>query len=203
MNFGFRLPNAKLITHKDMISASLDLFSVSLIQGIFLASPMSKAVAVFLARWAIYLFLIPILYFVKTRKQDLHHAVAEAAWGGGVALILTTVMAYFLQRPRPYIDASGIALLIPSPLNTSFPSGHTAASFAIAFAILYADKRWGIFALVLACSIALGRIAVGVHYPSDIVGGVLVGFASFALVRFMHGELTRRDVAPHNGKAKR
>jgi len=181
-----------------------DWYSVGFIQVIFLADPMAKIIAVFLARWAIYLFLVPVFYFVKTKKKALHHAVAEAAWSGGIALILTTLMAYFLQRPRPYIDMSGINLLIPPPLNTSFPSGHTAASFAIAFAILYADRRWGVFALVLACLIAFGRIAVGVHYPSDIIGGILVGFASFALVRFMHGELTRRDLmSPFRNKIKK
>ncbi|MDQ7815105.1 MAG: phosphatase PAP2 family protein [Patescibacteria group bacterium] len=172
-----------------------DWYSVGFIQVVFLADPMAKVIAVFLARWAIYLFLVPVVCFMKTKKKLLQHAVAEAAWSGGIALILTTLMAYLIQRPRPYIDMSGISLLIPPPLNTSFPSGHTAASFAIAFAILYADRRWGIFALVLACSIAFGRMAVGVHYPSDIIGGVLVGFVSFVLVRFMHGELKRRDLS--------
>ncbi len=68
-----------------------------------------------------------------------------------------------------------MALLIPAPLDPSFPSGHSSASFAAATVLLLNrwEGRWA--ALVLAALIAFSRLYLYVHYPTDVVGGILVG----------------------------
>lgn len=86
-------------------------------------------------------------------------------------------------------------LFIPEPLNASFPSGHTAVSFAVAAALFLVDRRIGLVAGLVAASVAFGRVAVGVHFPSDILGGLVAGIASALLVRRLHRRVRTRDVS--------
>ena len=74
------------------------------------------------------------------------------------------------------------ASIIEQQHDFSFPSGHTCASFAAAFALYRTlPRKWGIACLVLAALISFSRLYVGVHYPSDVLGGVVVGiFAGWA-----------------------
>ena len=80
---------------------------------------------------------------------------------------------------RPYDVNTAIAILIKKPLDFSFPSGHTAASFAAMTALFLAKmkKAW-IAALVLAVLIAFSRLYFYVHYPTDVLGGAVVGILS-------------------------
>ena len=80
----------------------------------------------------------------------------------------------------------------------SFPSGHTCASFAAAFALYKTlPRRWGIACLVLAALISLSRLYVGVHYPSDVLGGAAVGiFAGWAGAALAEYISEKRKQAP-------
>lgn len=83
------------------------------------------------------------------------------------------------HRVRPYDIRTSIELLVKRPLDYSFPSGHTAASFTAVVALSFAgEKRAWKAALVLACLIAFSRMYLYVHYPTDVLGGVLVGIAA-------------------------
>lgn len=91
-----------------------------------------------------------------------------------------------IARVRPFDVRTQIELLIPGPTDFSFPSGHTMSSFAAATVLLLADKRWGIYSLILAVFIAFSRLYLFVHYPSDILGGMLIGIAiAFLSVRIV------------------
>ena len=97
---------------------------------------------------------------------------------GGLAvgvLVGNVALKNLIARPRPCWVES-VPLLIASPTDYSFPSGHTAASFAAVAALYLAGARrlWKP-ALVLGMLIAFSRLYLYVHYPSDILGGVLVG----------------------------
>ena len=96
------------------------------------------------------------------------------------ALLLTTiigevVLKNILQRPRPFVQYPSIQLLIPKPPSFSFPSGHTASSFAAAWIISRNLKKAALAAYILAAAIAFSRLYLMVHYPSDILGGILLG----------------------------
>jgi undecaprenyl-diphosphatase len=84
----------------------------------------------------------------------------------------------FISRERPFHASGDITVLIPPPLDEifqSFPSGHTIFFFALATVIYLKDKKWGLVFFLLAGFIGVSRIAVGVHYPTDIMAGVLLG----------------------------
>lgn len=107
----------------------------------------------------------------KTRKFGVSMAFA---------LILDLILCNLTLKPlvgriRPYDVRSGIDLLIEAPHDYSFPSGHTAASFAAAGALLFMKARGKIPAMILAAVIGLTRLYLYVHYPTDVVCGALLG----------------------------
>ncbi len=171
---------------------------VSQIQQLIIVSPMWIEIAIFFARWFIFVYIILAFVLWRARKTSSRHAVFEAAWAALMSILITTLIALFIHRARPFLapfdPAFPITHFIPPPFNTSFPSGHTAVSTAIAAAMFYVNRRVGILAFVCAALIAFSRVAVGVHYPSDLLGGIAVGLLSFALVRFMHRQLRTKDL---------
>jgi undecaprenyl-diphosphatase len=110
-----------------------------------------------------------------------------------LALGVNQVISHLWDRPRPFAaHAAGTHLLAaPSP-DPSFPSDHAAAAFAIAFAVLAFSRRAGVVFLALALLIGLSRIALGLHDPSDVVAGAMVGWgAALVVTRLGRGRLDR------------
>jgi undecaprenyl-diphosphatase len=110
-------------------------------------------------------------------------ASASALVSAGVALLANQAISHLWERPRPFTaHASLTHVLGARTTDPSFPSDHAAAAFAIAFAI-FAFSRWaGAGFLAVATLIGLSRIALGMHYPSDVLVGALVGLGAATLV---------------------
>lgn len=80
-------------------------------------------------------------------------------------------------RPRPFeVEATLVPLVVP-PTDASFPSGHTASSFAAASALYFGKSRLWIPAVLLACAIAFSRLYLLVHFPTDVLAGAILGVA--------------------------
>lgn len=95
------------------------------------------------------------------------------------------IIKSWVQRPRPFADIPVYKLLISKPLTYSFPSGHTASSFA-ATGILWRDfRKYRGYILVGASLIAFSRLYLYVHYPSDIIGGIALGLFCSWIVRML------------------
>lgn len=115
-----------------------------------------------------------LIAFPKTRKTGIM-ALASMAL---CALVTNVCLKNLVARPRPYTQIPGLTALIPAPSDYSFPSGHTTASFACAGVYLQTlPRKYGAAALILATSIAFSRLYVGVHYPTDVFAGLLIGLA--------------------------
>ena len=121
---------------------------------------------------------IVLLIWKRTRKAGLSASLALIIG----ALITNVALKNLMARIRPYEVVAGLTRIIEQQHDFSFPSGHTCASFAAAFALYRTlPRKWGIACLVLAALISFSRLYVGVHYPSDVLGGVVVGiFAGWA-----------------------
>jgi undecaprenyl-diphosphatase len=82
-----------------------------------------------------------------------------------------------IGRVRPCDVNTAVQLLIARPADFSFPSGHSASSFAAVFALYFRGARLWKPALALAVLIAFSRLYLYVHYPSDVLAGILIGAA--------------------------
>ena len=112
-----------------------------------------------------------LLIFKKSRKTGF--SVALALITG--LIIGTLILKNLVGRARPYEFNEGVEILVARLSDYSFPSGHTLASFEAATVLLIRDKRLGIPALVLAVAIAFSRLYLYVHYPTDVLAGIVLG----------------------------
>lgn len=88
---------------------------------------------------------------------------------------------FFYQRPRPYLEYSDINAIFYVN-QWSFPSGHATIFFSIATTMFFFNKKLGVGLFVAAIFISLGRVAAGVHYPTDILGGMAIGIGVSSLL---------------------
>ena len=114
-----------------------------------------------------------VLLFVKNyRKVGLMVGASLL----GSLVFNNMLIKNIVARPRPYRMIETLTILIPEPGEYSFPSGHTSSSFAAGVVLyLMLPKKYGIPAMVLAFLIGISRLYVGVHYPTDVLGGMVMG----------------------------
>lgn len=110
-------------------------------------------------------------------------ASASALVSAAIAMAANQMISHLWERPRPFVGHPALThVLSARTSDPSFPSDHAAAAFAIAFAVL-AFSRWtGAAFLTVAVLIGLSRVALGMHYPSDVLAGAVVGLAAATLV---------------------
>ena len=117
------------------------------------------------------LLAVIFLFFKKTRKTGLMMGVALLSG----LIVGNLTLKPLIGRIRPYDLNPGVSLLIDKLHDFSFPSGHTLSSFEGATVLLIRDKRFGIPAMILAAIIALSRLYLYVHYPTDVLAGAVLG----------------------------
>lgn len=123
-----------------------------------------------------------LLCFKKTRKAGVYALISLAVG----AIITNLCLKLWVCRVRPYEVVEGLRILIAAPKDWSFPSGHTTASFAAALVYYKTLPRvYGAVSVALAVLIAFSRLYVGVHYPTDVLGGLLVGIFASMLTYYL------------------
>jgi undecaprenyl-diphosphatase len=125
-------------------------------------------------------------------------AAVAALLSASLALLANQAIAHLWDRPRPFAAHPLATHLFAAPsTDPSFPSDHAAAAFAIAVAVLFFSRRAGAVFLAAATLIALSRVVVGLHYPSDVLAGAVVGAAAALFV--MHLGTAAVDLAVRVG----
>lgn len=129
---------------------------------------------------------ICFLLFRKTRNCGILMIVSMAL----CFLFGNLVLKNLFARERPFMYAPEIILKISAPKDYSFPSGHTMNSFSAASVIYFHYKKIGMIAMGMAMLIAFSRMYLFVHFPTDILGGILVGSG----IAFYTVKMTRKRV---------
>lgn len=121
-------------------------------------------------------FFIAVLFssaFYKEKLKVFLIAVTSVVLS---RFIITEIIRFFYHRLRPFLTLPVHQLIADN--EYSFPSGHAAFFFALATAVYFYNKKWGLAFFAAAILMTLARVVAGVHYPSDILGGAIIGILS-------------------------
>jgi membrane-associated phospholipid phosphatase len=102
----------------------------------------------------------------------------------GLNVLLTSGLKYAINRPRPFVQYPNDIIKRTDAGKYSFPSGHTSTAFATATALTLSTKKWyvAVPSYAYACAVGYSRMRLGVHFPSDVLGGMIVGIGTSLLV---------------------
>jgi undecaprenyl-diphosphatase len=112
--------------------------------------------------------------------EDSVTAVAGLVWAplaAGIALLINIPIRGFVERPRPFLDHKGLEVLVQGKTDFSFVSDHATMAMAIAVGLFVANRKFGLAAIALALLEGFCRVYMGVHYPTDVIGGFALGTA--------------------------
>src|SRR3954454_24196841 len=120
--------------------------------------------------------VLAFLFVGGRRGIQTRRAVVAAGLSAGVALAVAAVVARVVDRPRPFVaHPHAVHLFATHAADPGFPSDHATAAFAIAVALLLRSRTWGAIALAAATVLAITRVAMGIHYPTDVLAGAVLG----------------------------
>ncbi|MFE1552596.1 phosphatase PAP2 family protein [Streptomyces sp. NPDC058718] len=111
---------------------------------------------------------------------DSVSAVAGIVWAplaAGIALLVNIPIRGFVERPRPFNDHEGLDVLVDGKTDFSFVSDHATMAMALGVGLFVAHRKIGLAAIGLALAEGFARVYMGVHYPTDVIGGFALGTA--------------------------
>ena len=156
---------------------TLDIQLLYFLNGLAGKSEIIDDVIVFLASYLAYLFIIAFILFLYFSRYSIKEKLIIFLTTFSSAIItrfgIAEIIRFFYHRPRPFLVHNLHPLL--SSNSWSFPSGHAIFFFAMATAIYLYNKKWGLGFFFAALLITTARVTAGVHYPSDILGGMIIG----------------------------
>lgn len=152
--------------------------------GIFLASYL---------QYVLCAFLLALLVYPKAKRNMNLHMVLAATISLIIARIgIKTIILLFYSRPRPFMVLNWVHPLISTSVSEnfqSFPSGHALFFFALAAAVYGFNKKLGAWYFAAAILMSLARIYTGVHWPSDILAGAVLGTAAGWAITYFYKKI--------------
>ncbi len=141
------------------------------------ASNTSIHFAIFIANDLLYCIILLFAWFWLRGNYDTKKQILKAFIFTSIAILISQCISHVYYHPRPFVMEIGRTLIYHAP-NGSFPSDHMLIFSSIAFSYLFsAQRKLGVFLLVMAWLVAWSRVYLGVHFPLDMLGAFLLAFA--------------------------
>ena len=141
------------------------------------ASNTSINFAIFIANDLLYCMILLFAWFWLRGNYDTKKQILKAFIFTSIAILISQCISHVYYHPRPFVMEVGRTLIYHAP-NGSFPSDHMLIFSSIAFSYLFsAQRKLGIFLLIMAWLVAWSRVYLGVHFPLDMLGAFLLAFA--------------------------
>lgn len=152
-----------------------DAEAVTVLHGIVVGNSVLSPIAIFCAHYLPFLVAFLSAFLILSHKSKMTTFIV--VYGGvAIAMIVLVGLQILVGRQRPFEVMSSIKSLIGRPLGASFPSGHAVFFSALASGMYTSNKELGLLFVFFALVIGLSRIAVGVHWPTDIIVGLVLGW---------------------------
>ncbi|MFZ5390649.1 MAG: phosphatase PAP2 family protein [Patescibacteria group bacterium] len=151
---------------------------VNFFYSLSFGQPVVTFLVVFFAVVLIWLMCLVYIFLVVRRKTGIISDLMSGLWGAGLFYGILSAINFFWFRPRPFVSLDFSPLVNMSPLSSSFPSGHAGLAWLLAYLLAKHQPKLGWLFYILASVVALARVAAGVHYFSDIIGGAVLGLLS-------------------------
>lgn len=159
----------------------MDYFLFQQINGLAGQWELLDAFGIFFAKYFGYI-LIALVFFIFLRKRRVIFQSFLAAIL--VRFGIVELIRWLCPRPRPFVE-NDVNLIIDKIDQPAFPSGHAAFFFTLSFIIYHHNKKAGIGFFVASFLISISRVFCGIHWPSDIIAGALVGiFSGWLIILF-------------------
>ncbi|MDQ1724446.1 MAG: hypothetical protein QOG52_1474 [Frankiaceae bacterium] len=143
------------------------------------STPWLHGTALAIATYGIAVLIgLAVVSALVCRSRGDSRGVAASVWSAAAALLALWVnqpISHLVGERRPFVSLPDVLVLMPHGTDFGFASDHAILAGAIAAGLWFANRRWGILAAVCALVIAFSRTYVGVHFPQDVVGGLLIG----------------------------
>ncbi|MEU9785313.1 phosphatase PAP2 family protein [Streptomyces phaeochromogenes] len=144
----------------------------------------------FVGEWGLLLAMVLLVLWcwLTVRKrggEDAASSVAGLIWAplaAGIAVLVNVPIRGFVERPRPFVDHDGLDVLIGGKSDFSFVSDHATLMMAMGVGLFVANRKFGLVGIVLALFGGFCRVYMGVHYPTDVIGGFALGTAVVLLL---------------------
>lgn len=148
------------------------------------------------------LIFILVLVFLWFRNKEYKNSVLYCVYSAILGLSLNFLITLFYFHPRPFMDKIGVLLIKHAP-ETSFPSDHATFMFSVAFMLLYFKntRTTGVILSAIAMIGGTARVFVGVHYPFDIIGSILVAMISSYVIFISKDKLQKFNNLIINGES--
>ena len=156
-----------------------------------------KGILPVLSDWLVFVItLISILWIYLHHLGRIKMAVTDSIFTLGipigVAVILSEGLSAIFDRARPFVADKEITLLVPHSADGGFPSHHMTVMVVIAASLWYRNRNLGYLLYALAIISGLARIGAGIHYPTDILAGLVIGwFSALIIHRFTRDQRLR------------
>ncbi|MEV0097374.1 phosphatase PAP2 family protein [Streptomyces sp. NPDC050738] len=125
-------------------------------------------------------------------REGAVSAVAALVWAplaAGIAVLVNIPIRGFVERPRPFVEHTGLDVLVSGKTDFSFVSDHATLAMALGAGLFVTHRKFGLIALGLAVAEGFCRVFMGVHYPTDVIGGFALGTAVTLLLAPLAGML--------------
>ena len=162
---------------------NIDLYLFNLINGFAGRWPWLDYLGIFLAKYFEYVLWLCLLLFLVLGLKKYWKMAASAVFSAIISrFVLAEIIRLIWFRPRPFALFNFIPLIQQSPAEASFPSGHASFYFAFSTIVYLYNKNVGILFYIASFLIALSRVFAGVHWPSDILSGAILGILTALMI---------------------
>jgi undecaprenyl-diphosphatase len=161
------------------------------------AAPQSLSMATFLSDKVVYIIALGMIIAWVRKSEAFKFALLDVVVSIVLALIFSWIIGAMWYHPRPFEIGLG-QKFIEHATNSSFPSDHATLLFSVALPLMAQkiSRSWGMVVLALTLSVAWARVYLGVHFPFDMIGGLVVAAISTTIIRMNHRKLSNSIYAP-------